>query len=240
MERIIFYSPNDWAGGYNLKQAEKLLEMYDEKKEYNNINDLLEFYNLNKYIENGVYLNDWDEQYIESIKLKLKSMKSKIFSFFKNEINNTNIIQYYEETINEYKKYFLELYDKCINSININDDIFKKLLETVKVSMYDLLHFKNIVQKFDGVIADFLKANPTGSAEIIIRKYVVDDETHNSMIIPKSLSLADKEEILLKYLELDEPNLNYVRMIEKIQSNQDSIVLDDKTKLKARIKKTEL
>lgn len=240
MERVIFYSPNDWAGGYNLKKTEELLETYDENNNYNDINDLLEFYNINKYIENGVYLKDWDTQYIESIKLKIKSMKSKVFGFFKTEITNDNIIKYYEETINEYKKYFLELYDKCINFINIDNDVFEKLLETEKVRMYDLLHLKNIVQKFDKVIAEFLKRNPIGSAEILINKYVVDDENYNSMIIPKSLSLRDKEEIITKYLDMDEPNLNYVRIIEKIKSSHDSIVLDDKIRLKAQIKKNEL
>ena len=240
MERVIFYSPNDWAGGYNLKKTEELLETYDENNNYNDINDLLEFYNINKYIENGVYLKDWDTQYIKSIKLKIKSMKSKVFGFFKTEITNDNIIKYYEETINEYKKYFLELYDKCINFINIDNDVFIKLLETGKVRMYDLLHLKNIVQKFDKVIAEFLKRNPIGSAEILINKYVVDDENYNSMIIPKSLSLRDKEEIITKYLDMDEPNLNYVRIIEKIKSSHDSIVLDDKIRLKAQIKKNEL
>lgn len=65
MERVIFYSPNDWAGGYNLKKTEELLETYDENNNYNDINDLLEFYNINKYIENGVYLKEWDTQYID-------------------------------------------------------------------------------------------------------------------------------------------------------------------------------
>ena len=32
MDRVVFYSPNDWAGGYNLEKAETIILKYDKNK----------------------------------------------------------------------------------------------------------------------------------------------------------------------------------------------------------------
>ena len=56
VEQVKFYSKEDMASGYNLIKAEKIINNFDEQKEYNDINELIEFYNITKYIDNGVFL----------------------------------------------------------------------------------------------------------------------------------------------------------------------------------------
>ncbi len=51
MEQVKFYSKEDMASGYNLIKAEKIINNFDEQKEYNDINELIEFYNITKYID---------------------------------------------------------------------------------------------------------------------------------------------------------------------------------------------
>ena len=51
MDRIKYYSPRDWAGGYNLEKAEQIILNFDNDKEYD-INDILEFFNIYKYFDN--------------------------------------------------------------------------------------------------------------------------------------------------------------------------------------------
>lgn len=46
MLRIKYYSSNDLSIGYNLIECEKILKDFDEEKEYNEINDVIELYNI--------------------------------------------------------------------------------------------------------------------------------------------------------------------------------------------------
>ena len=82
MEQVKFYSKEDMASGYNLSKAEKIIDSFDEQKEYNEINELSEFYNIIKYIDNEVFLKKWDEKYIQMAKGKIKKMKTKVFILF--------------------------------------------------------------------------------------------------------------------------------------------------------------
>ena len=45
MNRVKYYSPGDWAGGYNLEKAEEIILKFDN----------------GKYFDNKVYLAKWDE-----------------------------------------------------------------------------------------------------------------------------------------------------------------------------------
>lgn len=80
MDRVKFYSTYDWACGTNLKKLEEVLDKFDDTKNYK-INDIIEFYNCIKYIDNGCYLNDWTTEYIEKVKNKLKSLNKIIGCF---------------------------------------------------------------------------------------------------------------------------------------------------------------
>ena len=44
MDRIKFYSPSDWACGYNLEKLENVLQNYDVNKKQYNINDIIELF----------------------------------------------------------------------------------------------------------------------------------------------------------------------------------------------------
>lgn len=86
MEQVKFYSKEDMASGYNLIKAEKIINNFDEQKEYNDINELIEFYNITKYIDNGVFFKSWDEEYIQKAKdtskKESKYYKSRYFLSF--------------------------------------------------------------------------------------------------------------------------------------------------------------
>lgn len=67
MDKVKFYSITDWGCGYQLQKAESIIEFYNDSKEYN-ITDLIEFYNITKYIDNKVFLKKWDDLYIDNAK----------------------------------------------------------------------------------------------------------------------------------------------------------------------------
>lgn len=239
MDRIKYYSPSDWAGGYNLEKAEQIILNFDNDKEYD-INDILEFFNIYKYFDNKVYLTKWDDDYIQKLKDIVKQMKAKVYKYFNTEINEDNIISVYEKVDIHYKNEFFELFSNCIEAINISNEKMSELLQCEKIRIRDVLEYKILVIKYDDIIKEYLMNSNNESVELLIGKYYIDEESYDKLNFPSSLTLADKEKMILKYIEYEFANLNFIRIIAKIQSNKDSIVVDDKTKLKAQKRREEI
>ena len=239
MDRIKYYSPSDWAGGYNLEKAEQIILNFDNDKEYD-INDILEFFNIYKYFDNKVYLTKWDDDYIQKLKDIVKQMKAKVYKYFNTEINEDNIISVYEKVDIHYKNEFFELFSNCIEAINISNEKMAELLQCEKIRIRDVLEYKTLVIKYDDIIKEYLMNSNNESVELLIGKYYIDEESYDKLNFPSSLTLADKEKMILKYIEYEFANLNFIRIIAKIQSNKDSIVVDDKTKLKAQKRREEI
>lgn len=211
MEQVKFYSKEDMASGYNLTKAENIIDSFDEQKEYNEINELIEFYNIIKYIDNEVFLKKWDEKYIQTVKDKIKKMKAKVFKWFNTNINNDTIIEEYKKLTNSYKEDFFEIINNIIESINIEDNTIKELLNKYPYHIYDILENKKIVSKYDGVITEHMNFDVKNSVKIFADVYLIKD-SRRKLYIPVSLTKEKKEEIIKKYLDLPYQNINYLRL----------------------------
>lgn len=239
MDKVKFYSVADWGSGYQLKKAEKVIEEFNEDKEYGII-EILEFYNITKYIDNNIFLKQWSDEFKEKIVNVSKKMKSKVFKYFDEILNDEKFITILKEVPNKYIEDFLEIFEKKIEKVNIKDDIFVKALKDKNIPIYYVLYYKKIVKRYDKYIRNEMINDINNSAEIILKKYYINEEKYQKLEIPETLSSEDKENILLKYIDSKFANLNYIRIIAKIQSNKDAIEISDKTKLKAQKRVIEL
>ena len=239
MNRVKFYSTTDLGCGYQLEKAEDVIKSFDSNKEYN-ITDLIEFYNVTKYIDNKVFLKKWDDFYIDNVTEICKEMKKKIYKYFDEKISEDSIKNIIKAIPIQYIEDFLELLEKKIEKINLNGEIFIQAIKDNNIPIYHILYFKKIVKQYDAELKEVMLEDIINSTEIIIRKYYINEERNRKIELPKSLSMEEKENIFIKYIESEYANLNYVRIIAKIQSNKDSIEISDKTKLKAQRKVTEI
>lgn len=239
MDKVKFYSITDLGSGYELQKAENIIESYNDSKEYN-ITELIELYNITKYIDNKMFLKKWDDVYIENIKKTCKEMKKKIYKYFDEEISEYNIKNIIKSIPIQYIEDFFELFDKKIEKISINGEIFIQAIKDNNIPIYHVLYFKKIVKQYDSELKKIMIEDIINSTEIIIRKYYINEEGNQRIELPKSLSIEEKENIFLQYIDSKYANLNYVQIIAQIQSNKDSIEISDRTKLKAQRKVTEL
>lgn len=235
MDRVVYYSPGDWAGGYNLEKAEEIIKKFDNNVEYE-INELLEFYNILKYFENNVYLKKWSETQKESYKEIVKNMKKKVMKYFNTKINDSNIIELYKIIDLNYKENFFELFSKCINSFNIAEDRFNELINLDKIRITDILHYKNLTNRYSNELINYLKENYYYCAEIMIRAFLSDDEMKKEIFLPDLMNMKDKQEIINSYVNDENANLNYVKVVSKVSGSKDSVVITDKMKLNAKKK----
>lgn len=237
MERIVFYSKEDGATSHNLIKAEKLLNNFSSEQNFT-LNDLLEFYNIKLYFDNDLFLTKWSksdkEKYNQIVEENWLSLKKRFL-----KINDLNI----EEIINDleyrYKNNFWELVNKLSIYKNISQQTFSCILENFSSQINYILPQKNIIQKFNKVIRDFLLTYKN-SAEILLSQFEEKKTNKKSpkYFFPKSLSLTDKESIINSYLALDDSNLNYIRLVEKSKDSNE-LRLSDKTRYKAKKKAEE-
>lgn len=234
MKRVKFYSVSDWGCSYNLEKLYEVLKLYNKLKNDYNINEIIEFFNITMYIENECFLMKWAQEDIKAIKDKLPELKSTIGKYC-SEINSNNILSIFNSIDGE--NFYYEDFFKMIEKYNvlerITDENIKELLKRDFV-LHLLLKSKKIVNKYGNVIKDKLLKNPE-NAVFLLDKYEIA-ERNIEIYLPQELNMEEKEKLLIDYINSEEANLNYLRIIENIQSNKDQIEISDKTKLLAKKK----
>ena len=243
MERIKFYSINDMVSGENLIGIKEIVDNFDENKKYYNINDRIELYNITKYVDTECYKNyklNWSEDDISKIKDVIKKYKGIIARYIKS-ISNENITTKYMEIQDDYYDYredFFELLEKYKAYENISECIFSELLHTPKVFLEYILRNKNMTYYHGNAIRERFYED-SEYAEIILDYYEAKHTGDiKTLYFPKELTTDDKEKIIKNYIDSENPNLNYLRLINNIQ-NRDELSISDKTRL-ASIKKTKI
>lgn len=232
MERVFFYSKYDGARYSELELAEKVLENFSEDKNYD-INDIIELYQIKLYIDNEVFLPRWSEDYIELIKEKTEIAWRVIVRFW-NSISNNNLIDIFEQlecwTLQDS---FWDITANLSAFKHFDKKVFAKLLNANEFNISAVLHQERLVKYYDSEIRTYL-LNSDKAAELILSQYVEKhDRDRADLYFPKCLTTTDKEEIILRYLENADVNLNYVRLVLNIRQ-QPYLSISDKTRLKAR------
>lgn len=237
IDRIVFYSKEDMASSHNLIKAEKLLNSFNSEQNCT-LNDLLEFYNIKLHFDNEVFLTKWSKSDLEKYNQILGENWSSLKKRFL-KINDQNIEDIIKNLEYRYKNNFWELINKLSIYRNISHSTFSHILENFSSQINYILPQKNIVQKFNKVIRDFLMSYKN-SAEILLSQFEEkeSDKKSTKFYFPKSLSLSDKENIISAYLDREDSNLNYVRLAQKSKDSNE-LKLSDKTKYKAKKKAEE-
>jgi hypothetical protein len=239
MKRIKFYSINDILYGRNLLRSRTLIDEY-YNEEVDDINDVIELYNAKKYFDNKVYLSDWTPDTIASLEKKINKLFGIVAKFFKT-INDDNLLEMYSRVERNYRDDFWELIDKFKVYENITSDCFKIFLSTTSVSLGELLKSKSITNHYGEIIKNKMLSDPLSSVQLLLDKYELKHHREPQAIhFPKQLSSLDKESIISRYLDSEEPNFNYVRLIANIQSSKDKLEISPKVLLKAKRKAEEL
>lgn len=229
--RIKYYSKSDLSVGWNLQKIEEVIKVYDEKREDYIINDIIEFYNITKYLDNELYLKNWDKDYINDLKEINIKLKASIGRYF-NNIKNKNIYEIFNLIEIRYKEDFFEIFENYKLYNRINQTSFNRLISNTHILELVLRNRKITEVYTDIIIKKFQKYND--SALILMNKYVLERNDNEELYIPKKLTIAERENIFIKYIKSREANLNYLRVILNIESNPNVLLISDKTKLLAK------
>lgn len=230
-DRIKFYSVHDMSCSYNAKKSEAILRV-DVANFDGDSNDILEFYNIKKIIDHEFFLTEWSEDEVLFFRSQVEKYGNIIGKFISN-LNNSNIINIHSEVFWEYKSDFWELINNQSAYKRISTNTLQALLKIEPHLIYTLLHHKKIVGHYDSELQSYILTYPK-SAEIILSNHqAIDSFNNKKYFLPASLTNEDKEAVLLKYLESDKVNYNYLSLIQNVR-NQKSLRISDSTRLKAK------
>ena len=234
LNRVVFFSKEDLACFSMLKRVETILNEFNEHKIYCNINDIIELYHAKQYIDNNLRLDNWSNEQFESYKRKVQIIWSTINHYI-SSINIHNLESSLNEVMNEdirYVKSFWQLLNKSTIYKTIPIHIFVKLFKATR-QKEDILCCRNIVTFFNDTLKNLLLAD-NGTAELLLSYYAkIGNGRNNNIIIPKSLTLKDKEGIIDRYIDSDDPNPNYIELISAVR-DQSEFKLSPQIRLKAK------
>ena len=229
--RVVFYSIRDMLVGRHLAKGEHILRN-EVLPNYTDINDVLELYNIKKYINNELYLNDWSPEDIKDFKQKAIGY-GKVVGKFMATIDDSNVLTLYGHTLQDYIHSFWELVNNQSIFKRISKPNFSSILTNEPHIIHEILTHKGLVDYYDKEIKNFLLSY-SQSAEILLSVYEVKDDFRKShRFLPKSLTVEDKETILSNYLDSNDVNYNYIGLIQNVR-NRNNFKVSDKTRLKAK------
>ena len=235
---IKYYSDNDLSLGWNLEKSEEIIKSIDFCKTDNNINYILELYNVHLLIKSDARLTSWSDEHYNNIKIKSNGIMSVVAKYF-NNIELDDISNFYDDISYLYLDNLWELISKFKIYEKFNSYSFAEFLRNKLVNLEYILRHKNIVEKFDDKIKDYILSYE-GSAELLISYHLKSKpSSYIKIYLPVSLSISEERNIIRDYVNSKEANPNYLDLIYRARSGDNSIVTD-KIRLEAKNKYEEL
>ena len=229
--RVKFYGKADMANGYMLEKALPILQQLKSSKEYVNINDVIELYNVYKFINAQIFRKDFNSEEKALFNEENSKIINQIFGRFFSKVDNGTIANYFGKIEREYIEDVLELFEKYKVHKRISWDSFKHFIDSNHIPVFYIVKCEKIVNTFDNDIKELiLKDNQ--SIDLLITKYLKKSPARQ-VFLPKSLSIEDKEQIVKNYIASAMVHPGTLELIINLPVNSDFKISDD-TRLAAK------
>lgn len=232
-DRVCFFTKYDLSVGHYLNIAEMRIQEMSKGNIPTDLEGIIELWHIRRMIEEDCRLQKWTDAEFDNLKLSTNAYNTIIANHF-NNIDPKMLKCEYGQLNWTYKETFWQIIDAYkLYKLIIPEILHDIISENINYLRY-VLRCKGIVEKFKNVIRKELLSN-VNSAHIILDRYVTKSDSlqKSEIFLLSNLTLIDKEQIINNYLDSEEPNLNYVRLITQIKDEKDKIILSTKTKLKA-------
>ena len=231
---IKFYSANDMSSGWYLGKAQKIMDNFDVEIEYTDVNKIIELYNIQQFFEHGIFLNEWSEKEREHY-IAISKQFTKYIGIFFSKIDDDNIESVLSSIDSAYIQNFWEIFTKLKIYNRVAEKSFRKLISNHIVFLRDILPQKNLVQRYNMIITEFMLSN-IECAEILLDQYAIKSNVNDILYnIPQSLTEDDRRKILLRYAKSNNYKYSYLKLIYETQNTKD-LPITDKLRLFAKKK----
>lgn len=207
--RVHWFSRNDMSIGYHLPRIEKIIEGFNLGNDITDVNDILELFEITKFVDNDAYPKSWGQDMLSVV----KQFKPIVAKYFK-QITKLELPIIYRLVDFGYRDSFWEIID-TFEIKGLIDDNSLQASFSENWELRGLLYREKLVKRHGVLLRELLVSNPY-SAEWLLNEYVAEHSIggHKTMYFPNELTSDDVSQILEKYIDSDDPNINYVRLLE--------------------------
>jgi hypothetical protein len=230
LRRVHFYGVRDLAAGFLAPRAMEIALSFDPARPPTTITDALELHNVLRYLENSIVPDPSTPEERDRLIATVPLLRSAVARFF-NHIDGSNIATIVAEVDYEYRADLLELLGRSRVFERCDGDIVLAVLKEAGVHLANMLANRSLVQAYDTKVRDELLGS-SQSAEILIRRFLEKDP-RQAIHLPRSLTSADTRAVLESYIDGDNANLNYVRLIASAKDDS-AAGIDAKLRLRAK------
>lgn len=209
LDRVTFFSERDLAGWSMLEKAAKLL---DQEHDFTQmaLNDLLEFHHIHQYFEAKQFPDQCTPEqktiYLQTVKVALEATRNYLLKIIPDTfVSEANGLEYTNRENFWILLQYFELYKK------VDSDHFLAALAGNALNVRYILTLRQLVQHYNHELRSYL-LSLEDCAELILSHFEEKQTEPSNYVFPKSLTDADKHQIIAAYLETAEPNLNYVEL----------------------------
>ena len=234
-KRIKYYGLRDLATSFYSKQVIQALDSFNETHAYEDINDILELYNVLLYVEDLALPRNLKQSKVDQY-LGMKPKIHKVIATFFNSINDTNATEIIKGVTFDYHSDLLHLLSRYKRFSVISPPTILSALNASSVRVQTLLENKAFVENYDQDIRALLLSD-SGNAELVINKYLRKSDGHD-VNLPPSFTSEDARGLIEQYINNKDANPNYLDLLSNARVNT-LAGIDAKIKLQAKRKHEE-
>jgi len=223
--RLRLYGAGDHATYWQVERAAEVIRGFDPSCPPNDANDIVELHNARLFVEAGVTPRDISDDERKTLVASAQAIRRTVAEWF-NAIRDDNVSERLTEVDWQYHGHLLDLLAGLGVFGRCSQDAMLAALDTVQVQLGDMLTSKRLVEAYDAALRHRLLSDP-GRAELVIAHHL-DGDAKKQTLLPASFSAADSRSLIAAYIDSEDPNLNYLKLIA-------SAPIDDKTGVDARL-----
>lgn len=220
---IKFYSASDLSVGYALREAAPILESFTLEKEYTDINEILELYNIQQLIDVG-YLPEWEEAKIQQYKTTCSQFYTVTGRFFAG-IDDSNFNQFCDSVCMSYWDDFWDVFVKLKTYRRISKATFSAFLHRPDTVLDYLLHRQELVKQFDHEFAEIMRTS-NQTARIIVSKFLERHDKPVCYYLPKELKPSEYNGILQRSVDSGDAGFHTLQLLVNAQSTGECPISD--------------
>ncbi len=207
-KRAVFYPPNDAAASMFVDRISSLFDQEQFNPE--NINDAIELHQCS--LTAGAYPKLFSSE-AELLNGGKKAAHSAACKYLTQQLESRSLQDIHAEVEIQYSDKLFELLFASGAYGKVSQEDMAATLKSYPRSVYCILQKPALAEKYKTPIREFLIANPSYGAEFLIGQFGSQTNGSENLIPPKSLSNDEIDSIMLAYLQMDRPNLNYIRVL---------------------------
>lgn len=222
---VKFYNVNDLSMGVHLKKAAIVLDEFNENREYSDINEVIELYNIQKLIDSGAYLKEWDNVIVDRYK-RVCCLINKTLGKFFGRINDDNFVRTCKSVCVGYVEDYWNLIVRFRIFKKVSGKVFVDYINESDTVLWFLLQHEDLVKYYGKELADLLRVSDQ-SPRLIISEFLQKHDRKCRYYFPKELLSSEYEGILQKYIHSDLASLNDLQLLVNAQSSKECPISDE-------------